>query len=154
VNYVFLVGPAEQQMAEAAANYRGTASQAVAMASALSGGAEMSNRAKQPIVWASDLLSVSKALVPSMKLQRLKLAPGEGGRDDANMVLTISGALPSGRADNLKLVSVFIDRLAKDESFARRFSQINFAGAGENTDQAKPEMLFNVAAAPAGGAKK
>ena len=132
--------------------YGGAAEASVA---AIKGGGEGSAQERaQPVLWADNVLAVGQALLPTMKLERLELAPAPGKSGaGADLNLAITGALPSASPANLKSVAVFIDQLSKDKSFSRRFAQMRFTGAGKSTDPTHREMNFHVAALSGGSAR-
>ena len=84
------------------------------------------------------------AMMPyEMKLKRLALVQGAG---TAGATFELSGSLPKGDADNLQLIGRFMKRLAASPSLHRRFTEINFAGAGEGDTKDSDESLFRIVA--------
>jgi hypothetical protein len=148
-NIYLLTGPAERRLEDGAFAYGGAAEASVAAIK--SGGEGSAQERDSPVLWADNVLAVGQAVLPTMKLERLDLAPAVGKSGaGADLNLAITGALPSASAANLKSVAVFIDQLSKDKSFSRRFPQLRFTGAGKSTDQTRREMNFHVAALSGG----
>jgi len=124
-NLMLLTGPADQRLMDEASAYGTQAGSS--MASTTNGSEAGLPVGERPNLWADTLLGVGKALLPSMKLDRLQLVAAAGKGAEANF--TITGILPQGGA-NLRLVAGFIDRLSQDQSFSRRFAQVRFTGVG------------------------
>jgi hypothetical protein len=78
-----------------------------------------------------------------MKLKRLALVQGAG---TAGATFELAGTLPKGDADNLQLIGRFMKRLSASPGLHRRFTEINFAGAGEADSKDSDESLFRIVA--------
>lgn len=104
-------------------------------------------KSAEPLSWARDLVSVASAMPYDMKLTRIRLTPGTTSGPPS---LDIEGTLPEG-AENLRLVSMFMSRLSGDRQLKLRFSDVQFAGAGDSDKQVMG-MPFVVRAQVAGGA--
>jgi hypothetical protein len=115
-NMYLLTGPAEQRLTDAAFSYGGAAEASVAAIKV--GGEGSAQERAQSALWADNLLAVGQSLQPTMKLERLELAPAPGKNGaGADLNLAITGVFPSASPANLKSVAVFIDQLSKDKSF-------------------------------------
>jgi len=132
-NLLLLTAPADERLVEQASAYGTQAGSSVA--SATNGSEAGLPVGERPNLWADTMLGVGKALLPSMKLDRLQLVAPGGKAGEPNLLVT--GILPQGGA-NLKLVAGFIDHLSEDQSFSRRFAQVRFTGVGEAQGQAAP----------------
>jgi hypothetical protein len=140
-NLLLLTAPADERLMEQASAY---GMQAVSSVAFTTNGSEAGLPVgERPNLWADTLLGVGKALLPSMKLDRLQLAAAGGKAGDPNLAIT--GILPQG-GTNLKLVAGFIDRLSQDQSFARRFAQVRFTGVGGSQGQGGTEAPAAAAA--------
>lgn len=125
--YVFLLAPIEQENATAANLYANTLTR-IAQANV-----HAAKPVAEPALWARDMMAVSAAMPYDMKLKRLALVQGTG---TAGASFELDGTLPKDGADNLQLIGRFMNRLSASSALRRRFTEINFGGAGENQAKA------------------
>ena len=137
-SYIFLLAPIEQRGATAANLYSNTLTR---IAQASSRGPKPV--AAEPVLWARDMMALAAMMPYDMKLKRLALVEGAG---TAGATFELSGTLPKGDADNLQLIGRFMKRLAASPGLRRRFTEINFAGAGESDAKDSDESLFRIVA--------
>ena len=121
--YTFLLTPIEQQSETAANLYNNTLTR-IAQANV-----HAAKPVAEPVLWARDLMTVGAAMPYDMKLKRVALVQGTG---TAGTTFELDGSLPRGGADNLQLIGRFMNRLSASQALHRRFTEINFGGAGEN----------------------
>lgn len=158
--YTFVLEPISEQSETAANLYSNTlARMAQARVHAVKPAAE-------PVLWARDMMSVAALMPYDMKLKHLALIPGTG---TAGTNLELTGTLPSGGIENLQLIGRFMNRLSASTALRRRFTEIDFGGAGDaaaksdNSEQASiqadQESAFKIvakvaSAGPAGAVAK
>ncbi|MCH8858036.1 MAG: hypothetical protein IID54_00490, partial [Proteobacteria bacterium] len=150
LNIAFLTSPAKNTLAAHTADYSSAAEQSlqrVAVAKVEASG-EVAGDVGQPL-WAEHLVSVSQALLPEMRLERMEMNP-TGPTLDAAVTLSLFGILPTQSPDNLKLIASFMDRLSEDETFMRKFTAVNFSGADNTNGNTPASMSFQVAATETG----
>jgi hypothetical protein len=141
--YSFVLAPIEQQRDTAANLYSATLSR---MGQARVHAAQP---VAEPVLWARDMMTVGAAMPYDMKLKRMALIQGSGTTPPS---LEISGALPRAGAENLQLIGRFMNRLSASPQLRRRFTEINFGGAGEADAKDSDETLFKIVAKVSPGA--
>jgi len=146
--YVFLMAPVEQR-ADTAATLYGNMLNRTAQAG-MHGPKPV---AAEPVLWARDMMALSAMMPYDMKLKRLALVQASGS---TGATFELSGTLPKGDADNLQLIGRFMKRVSASPALRRRFTEINFAGAGEGDAKDSDESVFRIIAkvAPAAGSAK
>jgi hypothetical protein len=142
--YLFLLAPIAQRGTTAANLYSNTLNR---IAQANMRGPKPA--AAEPVLWARDMMALAAMMPYDMKLKRLALVEANGS---AGATFELSGTLPKGDADNLQLIGRFMKRLSASPALRRRFSEINFAGAGEGDAKDSEESVFRIVAkvAPTG----
>jgi hypothetical protein len=137
-SYVFLLAPVEQRGATAANLYSNTLTR-IAQTNLHAA----KPVAAEPVLWARDMMALAAMMPYDMKLKRLALvqAAGTGGA-----TFELAGTLPRGDADNLQLIGRFMKRLSASPALRRRFTEINFAGAGEADTKDSNESIFRIVA--------
>ncbi len=136
--YVFLLAPIEQRGDTAANLYNNTLTRITQ--TNLHGAKPV---AAEPVLWARDMMALSAMMPYDMKLKRLALVEGAG---TAGATFELSGTLPKGDPDNLQLIGRFMKRLSASTALRRRFTEINFAGAGEGDSKDSDESVFRIVA--------
>jgi hypothetical protein len=147
-SYIFLLAPVEQRGDTAATLYSNMLNR-----TAQAGVHGAKPVAAEPVLWARDMMALSAMMPYDMKLKRLALVEANGSTGAS---FELSGTLPKGDADNLQLIGRFMKRLSASPALRRRFTEINFAGAGEGDAKDSDESVFRIIAkvAPAAGSAK
>jgi len=137
-SYIFLLAPIEQRGATAANLYGNTLNR---IAQVNVRGTKPA--AAEPVLWARDMMALAAVMPYDMKLKRLALVQSAG---TGGATFELAGTLPKGDADNLQLIGRFMKRLSASPGLRRRFTEINFAGAGEGDAKDSDESVFRIVA--------